>query len=78
MRMTVRRRAVHDWSYREARRRMIRVGRSRLPQHVGLPRMDNHGNRLVDCTCGWHGNGLGWASHLDSVVRSALDAETAR
>lgn len=75
--MTVRKDGVHDWSYREARRRMIRAGRARLPQHVGLARMDNRGNRLVDCSCGWHGNVLGWAGHLDSVVRSALDAQPA-
>ncbi len=35
------------------------------------------GNRIVDCRCGWTGNALGWADHLDSVVRGALGAGSA-
>jgi len=64
----------HDWSYRDARLRMVRAGREELRRHVGAARLDDEGNRLVDCSCGWVGNGLGWTSHLDTVVRAALDA----
>lgn len=63
-----------DWTYRAARRRMLRVGRVQLPRHIAAARMDHAGNRIVDCRCGWSGNGLGWADHLDSVVRQALGA----
>lgn len=66
-----------DWTYRAARRRMINAARVQLPRHVASPRLDDDGNRLVDCGCGWAGNGLGWNAHLDSVVRAALDAEMA-
>jgi len=64
---------IHDWTYRDARHRMVRVARGELPQHRAVPRLDDGGNRIVDCDCGWVGNGLGWAGHLDDVVRSALD-----
>jgi len=73
--MTAGRNARQDWSYRDARRRMVRAGRAHLPRHAAFARMDDHGNRLVDCSCGWRGNGLGWALHLDSVVRAALDPQ---
>jgi hypothetical protein len=63
-----------DWTYRAARQRMLRVGRAQLPSHTAVARMDDAGNRIVDCRCGWSGNGLGWADHLDSVVRQALGA----
>ncbi|MDQ4036013.1 MAG: hypothetical protein M3153_08790 [Chloroflexota bacterium] len=63
-----------DWTYRAARRRMVRAGRAEIGRHTAVARLDDHGNRLVDCGCGWTGNGLGWAAHLDAVVRSALNA----
>jgi hypothetical protein len=66
-----------DWTYRAARERMLRIGRLQLPRHVAVARMDDAGNRVVDCGCGWSGNGLGWAEHLDSVVRQALGAGSA-
>ena len=61
-----------DWTFRAARRRMLRAGRTQLPLHVAVARMDEAANRIVDCRCGWSGNGLGWADHLDRVVRQAL------
>jgi hypothetical protein len=61
-----------DWTYRAARRRMLRAGRVQLPRHSAVARMDDAGNRIVDCACGWSGNGLGWSDHLDSVVRQSL------
>ena len=73
MTTTAGRAARQDWSYRDARRRMVRAGRAQLPRHVAAPRLDDQGNRLVDCSCGWSGNGIGWAWHLDSVVRSAMN-----
>jgi hypothetical protein len=66
-----------DWTYRAARRRLLKAGRAQLPRHSAAARMDRNGNRIVDCSCGWSGNGLGWAGHLDSVVRLALDAAPA-
>ena len=74
MPMATARTARQDWTYRAARRRMLRAGRAELPQHVAAARMDRAGNRIVDCRCGWSGNGLGWAEHLDCVVRQALGA----
>lgn len=67
---------MQDWTYRDARRRMVRAGRARLPEHVGVASLDDDGNRLVECGCGWRGNAIGWAGHVDSVVRSAVDADT--
>jgi hypothetical protein len=78
MTMTAGRSSRQDWTYRDARRRMLRAGRAQLPRHVAIARLDDHGNRLVDCGCGWSGNGLGWAGHIDSVVRAALDPELTR
>lgn len=72
--MTAREKAVQDWTYQDARRRLVRAGRDHLPHHTATGRMDDDGNRMVDCSCGWTGNGLGWAGHIDHVVRSALDA----
>ena len=63
-----------DWTYRAARHRIVRAGDAELPRHTAVARMDDLGNRIVDCACGWTGNGLGWAGHLDSVVRLALDS----
>lgn len=62
-----------DWSFRDARRRLVHRGRRHLAGHAAAPRLDDDGNRLVDCGCGWTGNGLGWSGHLDDVVRAALD-----
>ena len=73
--MTVSGRPLRDWTYLAARDRMVRVGRSKLPLHIGAAGMDDHGNRMVDCACGWRGNALGWAAHLDSVVMTALNEE---
>jgi hypothetical protein len=61
-----------DWTYRAAKRRLLRAGRTELPRHVAVARMDGAGNRIVDCRCGWSGNGLGWADHIDRVVRLAF------
>ena len=72
--MSAERRAREDWTYRAARQRIVRAGRVELPRHAAVVRMDDNGNRIVDCACGWMGNGLGWAGHLDSVVRLALDS----
>lgn len=77
MAMTALRPRMRDWTYRAARRRMIEAGQTHLPQHVAGARMDHNGNRIVDCLCGWTGNGLGWIGHLDSVVRMALDSPPA-
>lgn len=73
--MTVRRR-IHDWTYRDARRRLVQEARIRLRDHVGRASIDDDANRLVHCDCGWRGNGLGWVAHVDSVVRSAVDSDT--
>lgn len=72
MAVTAPRQERQDWTYRSARRRLIRAGRAELPRHVAVARLDEVGNRIVDCRCGWSGNGLGWAGHLDSVIRLAL------
>jgi len=77
MTMTARRTARQDWTYRDARRRMVRAGRAQLPRHSAVPRLDDRGNRMVDCSCGWTGNGLGWVGHIDNVVLAALDTELA-
>jgi hypothetical protein len=77
MAMSAARTERQDWTYRAARRRMLKVGRAQLPRHVAVARMDDAGNRIVDCQCGWSGNGLGWADHLDRVVRQALEAGSA-
>jgi hypothetical protein len=74
--MTISGHRVRDWTYRDARRRMVQVGRARLREHVGVASLDDVGNRLVRCACGWRGNGPGWMGHLDTVVRSAVDADT--
>jgi hypothetical protein len=63
-----------DWTYRAARKRLIRAGKAQLPRHIAAAHMDRNANRVVECSCGWSGNGLGWAGHIDNVVRVALDA----
>jgi hypothetical protein len=72
--MTVEPADTQDWTYRAARNRMVEAARRELPQHAALARVDDDGNRVIECSCRWVGNVLGWASHLDAVVRSALDA----
>ena len=74
MAVTVRPPEGHDWTYEAARQRLLRAGRAQLPRHAAAARMDDNGNRIVECRCGWSGNGLGWTRHLDSVVRGALDS----
>ena len=69
---------THDWTYRAAWRRLLRAARAQLRKHVAVAGLDARGNRIVSCGCGWRGNGLGWADHLDSVMRLALDGEVAR
>jgi hypothetical protein len=64
--------SIRDWTYQAARRRMVRVGGIELARHVGTGRLDARGNRIVDCSCGWAGNGIGWGGHLDDVVRHAV------
>lgn len=76
MRMTGIGYRIRDWTYRDARRRMVRAGRARLPEHVGVASLDDDGNRLVECGCGWRGNGIGWATHIDSVVRAAIGVDS--
>ena len=66
---------VRDWTYQAARRRMVLAGGIELTHHTGTGRLDQRGNRTVDCSCGWTGNGLGWSGHLDDVVSHALDAK---
>jgi hypothetical protein len=78
MGMTTRGDENRDWTYRAARQRMVRVARTQVSRHAAIPQLDARGNRVVKCGCGWRGNALGWADHLDAVVRSALDAEPAR
>jgi hypothetical protein len=75
MPMTISGHPVRDWTYRDARQRMVRLGRARLLEHTGLPDLDDDGNRLVQCACGWRGNGIGWSRHLDTVVRAAIDSD---
>ncbi len=65
---------IRDWTYRDARDRMVRAGRLRLPEHVGVAIIADDGTRLVECGCRWRGNGIGWVAHIDSVVRAALNA----
>jgi hypothetical protein len=76
MAMAVERPEQQDWTYRAAQKRMLRLGRAQLRHHAATLRMDNGGNRIVDCRCGWIGNGLGWSEHLDNVVRQALSSSS--
>lgn len=76
MAMTISGHRIRDWTYRDARSRMVRVGRTRLREHAGVASLDDVGNQLVQCACGWRGNSLGWTGHLDDVVRSAVDSDT--
>ena len=56
MAMAVQRPERQDWTYRAARKRMLRAGRAQLPSHVATARLDEAGNRIVGCHCGWTGN----------------------
>lgn len=69
---TVGDKATGDWSYRDARRRLVRAGRRNLHRHAATIRLDEAANPIVDCACSWTGNTLGWAEHLDGVVRSSI------
>jgi hypothetical protein len=71
--MTVRESSIRDWNYLEARRRLLDAGRAQLPLHTANARLDEAANRVVECSCGWTGNMLGWAGHVDQVVTAALD-----
>jgi cyclopropane fatty-acyl-phospholipid synthase-like methyltransferase len=70
--------ATGDWSYHEAKRRLVVAGRRRLQRHAASVRLDEAANPIVDCGCGWTGNAIGWAQHLDQVVASSLDGEATR
>lgn len=63
---------VRDWSYREAQRRLRRIARQCLPSHSAHVRLDRVGNRMIDCSCGWRGNGPGWLTHVDQIVCDSL------
>jgi hypothetical protein len=63
---------ARDWTYREATVRLVRAGRERLASHLAHARLDGAANLVVECTCRWRGNGVGWARHLESVVATAL------
>ena len=65
--------ATRDWSYLDARRRLVLAGRRHLQRHPAAIRLDEGANPIVDCGCGWTGNALGWASHLDAVVHASID-----
>ena len=64
--------AAGDWSYRDARRRLVVAGRRHLQRHPAAIRLDDSANPIVDCGCGWTGNALGWAGHLDGVIRASI------
>jgi len=70
--------ATGDWSYRDARRRLVRAGRRHLQRHAASIRLDDGANPIVDCRCGWTGNALGWAGHLDGVVHASIDGSSRR
>jgi hypothetical protein len=63
---------VRDWTYHGARLRLLRAGGIQLPHHTATPRLDDLGNRIVDCRCGWTGNGVGWITHIDGVLAASL------
>lgn len=62
---------VRDWSYGEAKRRFQEAAAAHLPRHLASVELDSEANRIVRCACGWAGNGLGWLTHIDSVLASA-------
>ena len=67
--------ATGDWTYRDARRRLVVAGRRHLRRHVAAIRLDEGANPIADCGCGWTGNAFGWAGHLYEVIGSSLDSE---
>jgi hypothetical protein len=75
---TVGDKATGDWSYRDARRRLVLAGRRHLQRHAASVRLDEAANPIVDCGCGWTGNAIGWAGHLGQVVGSSLDGGETR
>ena len=66
--------ASGDWSYREARKRLLVAGRRHIQRHAGSIGLDDNASPIVDCACGWTGNPHDWAGHLDGVVRASIDA----
>ena len=70
--------AAGDWSYRDARKRLVVAGRRHLLRHAAAIRLDDGANPIVDCGCGWTGNALGWAKHLDGVVHASIDGSRRR
>jgi hypothetical protein len=63
---------IRDWSYGEARRRFREAAATHLPQHLAAMELDRDANRIVKCSCGWTGNGIGWLAHIDSVLAGAM------
>ncbi|MGH2598817.1 MAG: hypothetical protein ACRDJ9_05460 [Dehalococcoidia bacterium] len=61
-----------DWTYRAAQLRLQQAGQTRLPSHLAGVQLDLAGNRVVECQCGWRGNGLGWLAHVDQVIGEAV------
>jgi hypothetical protein len=69
--------AANDWTYTDAVRRLVDAAEAQLPRHTASGRVDDGANRVIECSCGWTGNGLGWVEHLDHVVRTAVDGGSA-
>ncbi len=63
---------IRDWTYESARLRLLLAGRAHLPSHLASVELDEVGNRVVKCSCGWRGNGLGWIDHVDEIVCASL------
>jgi hypothetical protein len=63
---------IRDWTFREAKRRLRQVAAVHLPKHTAGMRLDRDGNRVVRCSCGWVGNGLGWLTHMEAVLGGAV------
>lgn len=63
---------IRDWTYRGAQLRLRRVGQRHLARHIARVQLDAVGNRMVQCGCGWRGNGLGWLAHVDHVIGGAV------
>ena len=70
--------ATGDWSYADARRRLVVAGRRHLQRHAAVIRLDDGANPIVDCACGWTGNPRGGADHLDDVIQSSIDGSRRR
>jgi hypothetical protein len=63
---------IRDWSYRAARRRLQRASQKQLPSHAAAAEFDLSANIIVQCACGWRGNGPGWLSHVQDVVGASI------